>query len=64
MNADKVIQYAKEYLKDEKATKWSDATIACSDLKSADRCDRAEELVMCTINKLIGDGLDPMSFMV
>lgn len=41
---------------------WSESARACADLKSADRCDRADELVMCIVAEIIKKGLNPRDY--
>lgn len=66
LNVDKALELSKKAYgnDDDKATKWNNAAKQCTDLKSADRCDRAEELVMCTILKITSEGLNPKDFIL
>lgn len=48
----------------EQATTWIESTRECTDLKSADRCDRAWELAECIFASIRRRGADPKTFFI
>lgn len=65
MILDKVVKISKNGFKNliEKAKIWRNATMGCTDLKSTDRCERADEFLFCIVLKLEAQGLEPSSFL-
>lgn len=62
-NLDKIAERISEHYADAvQADAWNEVKAKCSQIKTADRCERASELSMCIGAEIIKKGLDPREF--